>query len=199
MVETNTTAENLLSADQKISLCNFNSPVLNTMSIGRRGLERLDLLLLAVESLDLNGSEAMLLTSAKLGLNNLFPNRVELWKCRSYNPMRRATRRGTPSTEEIEALLSLLCAMADRIYPLLRQLLSNREPKIQNQKKWDLFNDRFNDLIQERMNPRRGSVRKLLSKENFQPFHRNLILTLALCSGPGGVNRLRANLLDPSN
>ena len=57
-------------------------------------LERLDLMLLAVEALDLNGGEAMVWMSEQLGFSGLFPNRVELWKRRCHNPLRRTTRRG---------------------------------------------------------------------------------------------------------
>ena len=61
--------------------------------LSRRGVERLDLLLLTIEALDLNGGEAMVWTSQQLGLQAQFPNRVELWKRRCHNPLRRTTRR----------------------------------------------------------------------------------------------------------
>ena len=51
---------------------------LHTAVLGRRGMERLDLLLLTVESLDFNGGEAMLWATQQLGFESLFPNRVEL-------------------------------------------------------------------------------------------------------------------------
>ncbi len=41
--------------------------------LSRRGVERLDLLLLTVEALDLNGGEAMLWTSHQMGLQPSFP------------------------------------------------------------------------------------------------------------------------------
>ena len=47
--------------------------------LSRRGVERLDLLLLTIEALDLNGGEAMVWTSQQMGLHAQFPNRVELW------------------------------------------------------------------------------------------------------------------------
>ncbi len=165
--------------------------------LGRRACERLDLLLLVIEALDLNSSEAMLFTSHKLGFQALFPNRVELWKRRCYNPLRKTTRRGNLSEVDAEALIKLLCSMADRLYPVLRQLLSKKEPKALNDERWNLFGTRLNELIQERMNLRRGAVQRLLSKEDMNSFHYELIFTLALAAGPGGVDRLRASLLDP--
>ncbi len=166
--------------------------------LGRRGLERLDLLLLVVESLDLNGGEAMLWTTQQLGLQEQFPNRVELWKRRCHNPLRRATRRGELSAFDAEAMLRLLCSMASRLYPLLHQLLSSREPEELNLQRWALLDQRLRDLIEERMNPRRGAVQRLLQQEQSQPIQRELVFSLALAAVDGGINRLRASLLDPT-
>ena len=55
----------------------------------RRGLERLDLMLLCAEALDLNGAEATVWLSEQLGFAGLFPSRVDLWKSRCHNPLRR--------------------------------------------------------------------------------------------------------------
>ena len=48
------------------------------------------------------------------------------------------------------------------------------------------------------MNPRRGAVLRLLDKQSGAPIRRQLISTLALVAGPGGIDRLRATLLDPT-
>jgi len=123
---------------------------LPTAVLGRRGMERLDLLLLTVESLDFNGGEAMLWATQQLGFETLFPNRVELWKRRCHNPLRRSTRRGRLGSPETEALIKLLCAMADRLYPMLHQLLSSREPADLSKQRWALVDQRLRDLIAER-------------------------------------------------
>jgi hypothetical protein len=169
-----------------------------TAELSRRGFERLDLLLLTVEALDLNGGEAMLWATQQLGFSELFPNRVELWKRRCHNPLRRSTRRGVVSGAETEALIRLLCAMADRLYPLLHQLLSSREPEALSQQRWDLLDQRLRDLVAERMNPRRGAVQRMLDPEQSRPLQKQLVLTRALAAGSGGVDRLRASLLDPT-
>lgn len=83
----------------------------------RRGLERLDLLLLSVEALDLNGGESMVWMSEQMGFTKLFPNRVELWKRRCTNPLRRTTRRDGLDPVETDALIRILCSLADRLYP----------------------------------------------------------------------------------
>ena len=170
----------------------------NSYLLSRRGLERLDLLLLAIESIDIKGGEAMLLESQKLGLEDNFPNRVELWKRRCHNPLRRVTRRGSLNCDDSEALIILLCSMSNRLYPVLHQLLSTNEPISITNERWNVYENRLKDLIAERMNPRRGAVQRLISNDEASPIYRSLILTLALVSGPGGTNRLRASLLDPN-
>ncbi|MEB3303349.1 MAG: DUF3038 domain-containing protein [Cyanobacteriota bacterium] len=164
----------------------------------RQGLERLDLLLLCVEALDLNGGETLLWMGQHLGFSSLFPDRVALWKLRSHNPLRRACRRGIPEGAETEALIQILCAMADRIYPMARGLLSSREPAELSRQHWDLFEGRLRELLRERMNTRRSSVQNLMDPEVGAEQRRALIQTLALAAGPGGVDRLRASLMDPN-
>ena len=165
------------------------NPVLGTKSnqefsdlktaLDRRGLERLDLLLLTVEALDLNGGEAMLWATQQLGFTNLFPNRVELWKRRCTNPLRRSTRRTALTSAETEALIRIVCAMADRLYPMLHQLLSSREPEALTEQRWALVGQRLRDLVAERMNLRRGSVQKLLQDDQGASILRQLVFTLA--------------------
>ena len=164
----------------------------------RQGLERLDLLLLCVEALDLNGGETLHWMSHHLGFSSLLPNRVALWKLRSHNPLRRTCRRGTPNATETEALIRMLCAMADRVYPMVRGLLSSREPPELTQQHWQLFEDRLRELLKERMNVRRSSVQSLMDPMAGAAPRRALIQTLALASGDGGIDRLRASLMDPT-
>ena len=91
------------------------SAITDGARLSRRGVERLDLLLLAIEALDLNGGEAMVWTSQQMGLQAQFPNRVELWKRRCHNPLRRTTRRDQLDPVDAESLICLVCAMADRL------------------------------------------------------------------------------------
>ncbi|MCP9771392.1 DUF3038 domain-containing protein [Synechococcus sp. Tobar12-5m-g] len=164
--------------------------------ISRRGLERLDLMLLSVEALDLNGGEAMLWMAGQLGFTDLFPNRVELWKRRCFNPLRLACRRGQLSEPETDALINLLCALADRLYPMLRQLLSSAEPAAVTAERWGLFQKRLEELVRERLNPRRGGVQKLLDPTAGPPLRLQLIQGLAFGAGTGGFDRLKASLMD---
>ncbi|MFY8149976.1 MAG: DUF3038 domain-containing protein [Prochlorococcaceae cyanobacterium] len=166
--------------------------------LSRRGMERLDLMLLCVEALDLNGGEAMVWMNEQLGFTGFFPNRVELWKRRCHNPLRRATRRGTLEDAEVDALIRILCALADRLYPMLRALLSNQEPEEITRQRWALFEARLAELVVERMNPRRGGVQQLLDPVAGAGLRRRLIQALAFGAGPGGFERLRASLRDPA-
>ena len=165
-------------------------------ALSRRGLERLDLLLLCAEALDLNGGEAMVWLSEEMGLTDLFPNRVELWKRRCSNPLRRTTRRDLPSEAEADGLIRILNALADRLYPMLRSLLSSAEPPQLSEQRWALFRGRLQELLRERFNPRSGGVQRLLDPQEGQALCRDLIQTMALSAGPGGFARLKASLLD---
>ncbi len=160
-------------------------------------LERLDLLLLAIEALDLHGSEAMVWSCEQLQLQEAFPDRVALWKSRCRDPLRRASRRGELNAAEQRGLVELVCSLADRLYPMLRQLLSSSEPAELNAQRWGLFRERYNDLVEGRMNGRRA-IRQLLDQPMARALRQELVLTLALCCGPGGVQRLEASLLDGS-
>ncbi|MFM8524170.1 MAG: DUF3038 domain-containing protein [Cyanobacteriota bacterium] len=164
--------------------------------ISRRGLERRDLLLLTVEALDLNGGEAMVWMCEQLGFSGLFPDRVALWKSRCHNPLRRITRRGTLSELETDALIRILCALADRLYPMLHQLLSSAEPEEVNSQRWALFHSRLAELVRERMNPRRSSVQRLVDPQLEPSVLRGLIQSLALGAGDGGFDRHKASLMD---
>ncbi len=159
-------------------------------------MERLDLLLLCVETLDFNGGESMLWMARQLGYAELFPNRVELWKRRCHNPLRRSYRRGSLQPAETDALIRILCVMAERLYPMLRHLLSTAEPEDLSRQRWELFSSRLAELVRERMNPRRSGVRLLLDAEAGAAWRRQLIRSLALAAGQGGFDRLRASLMD---
>lgn len=175
-----------------------NSPAsLPDRPLPRQGLERLDLMLLCMEALDFNGGEAMVWMCGKMGFANLFPNRVELWKRRCYNPLRRAHRRGELQSHETDALIRILCEMSDRLYPMLRALLSAAEKAKIREQRWALFDDRLAQLMRERMNPRRSGVRQLLDPELGAAPRRRLIQGLALGAGVGGFERLKASLMDP--
>jgi hypothetical protein len=162
----------------------------------RRGVERLDLMLLCLEALDFNGGEAMIWLSQQLGYGGLFPNRVELWKRRCHNPLRRVCRRGELAAVETDALIRILCVMADRLYPMLRSLLSGGEAAAVAEQRWELFRQRLGELLRERMNPRRSGIQTLLHPQDGAEERRQLIRSLAFAAGAGGFERMKASLMD---
>ena len=83
--------------------------------------------------------------------------------------------------------------MADTLYPLIRQLLSSKEPKSLNKERWFLFSTRLKSLIRERMNLQRGYIASLLNDESNE-FFRELLVILSLSCGPGGADRLKASM-----
>ena len=91
-----------------------------------------------------------------------------------------------------ESLICLVCAMADRLYPMLHQLLSSREPEQLTQQRWQLFHERLRDLIEERMNQRREAVVRLLTMEP-QP------CAPSADQHPGVLRRPRRNRSTPRN
>ena len=105
------------SSDSRSELEQSNRYPSSNSVIGRRGLDRLDLLLLAIEALDLNGSQSMIWTSRNIGLQDQFPSNVDLWKCRCHSPLRKTTRRGLLTNRQSEALIILICTMSQRLYP----------------------------------------------------------------------------------
>ncbi|MEB3332797.1 MAG: DUF3038 domain-containing protein [Synechococcaceae cyanobacterium] len=164
--------------------------------LSRRGLERLDLMLLCLEALDLNGGEAMVWLCEQMGYSSVFPSRVALWQGRCHNPLRRTCRRGNLDSRQTEALIQILAAMADRLYPLLRSLLSGSDPPEVNAERWQLFQGRLSELLRERMNMRRSGVHSLIDPLQGAQQRRALVRSLALGAGSGGAERLRASLLD---
>ncbi len=176
----------------------FNSRINFASTISNRAVERIDLMLLALESIDVNASQEIINTTIKLGLQDHFPNNVALWMTRCSNPLRKCSTRIKLENKTTEAMILILSELADQFYPRIRQLLSNKEPATQNTLRWNCCHQRMNELIEERMNLSRGAVKKYLNYETID-FYRDIIFALALSSGPGGAIRLRASLLDSKN
>ena len=153
-------------------------------------------MLLCAEALDLNGAEAMLWLGQDLGLGDRLGSRVDLWKQRCHNPLRRHVRRGGLDPDASDVLIRILCSQADRLYPLLRSLLSSAEPPEISQQRRALFEERLVELLRERMNLRRVAVQRLLDAEDGAAQRRQLIRAMAMGAGSGGFDRLKASLMD---
>ena len=159
--------------------------------------EKLDFLILVIETLQINATDSLLLKAKNIGLSDDFSSRVQFWKMRCSNPLRNTYTFSSLSSEQIDSLVELISSMAENLYPLIRQLLSSKESKTLNQERWFLFSSRLKSLIRERMNIQRSYIASLLSEDNNE-FFRELLVILSLSCGKGGANRLKASLYHQS-
>ncbi len=165
----------------------LNSVIANDAS------RKLDFLILVIETLQINATESLLLTAKDIGLSEDFTSRVQFWKMRTSNPLRKSYAFASLSADQIDSLVVLISRIAERLYPLVRQLLSSKESKSLNKERWSLFSSRLKSLIRERMNLKRSYISSLLREDNNGLF-RELLVILSLSCGPGGANRLKASL-----
>ena len=154
---------------------------------------KVDFLILVLETLQINATDSLFLKAKNIGLSDDFSNRVQFWKMRCSNPMRNTYAFSALSTEQIDSLVELISSMAENLYPIIRQLLSSKEPMTLNHERWSLFNSRLKSLIRERMNVKRSYIASLLSEDKNDLF-RELLVILSLSCGKGGANRLKASL-----
>jgi len=154
---------------------------------------KLDFLILVIETLQINATDSLLFKAKDIGLSDEFSNRVQFWKMRCSNPLRNTYTFTSLSSEQIDSLVELISSMAEKLYPLIRQLLSSKEAKTLNQERWSLFTTRLKSLIRERMNIQRSYIAYLLSEDSNE-FFRQLLVILSLSCGKGGANRLKASL-----
>ena len=138
-------------------------------------------------------ADSWALKAKKLGLPEDFSNRVQFWKLRTSNPLRKSYAFTSLSSDQVDYLVELIASMAENLYPLIRQLLSSKESKTLNQERWSLFSSRLKSLIRERMNVHRSYISTLLNDENNE-FFRELLVILSLSCGPAGASRLKASL-----
>ena len=164
--------------------------------ISRESIQRLDLLLLALETIDLNGAESLYSLSEKLNLNDVIPNKVTIWKLRNNNPMRNSFNNNNIKLGEFNALIKLTAEMAKFLYPYIRQILQSRDDLIRNPKPWNEFKNRYIELISERFNTNSMKVKRLLDPGCNDEVFIKIILTLALCISEDGFLNLRSTLLN---
>jgi hypothetical protein len=162
----------------------------------------LDLLMLAIESLDVAGAEALLKVAEQMGLKSVIPGRVKLWLIRSTNPMRRQSQREPLSLQEAKALTLVICFLAKRLTILIRQLLlgyqqlQDRQLSLEHHFRLSDYLSRFRSLFRARMNPRRAGVIAYGSDEKLDELAIALLTRLLFCTGTQGAQRLWSSLFD---
>ena len=164
--------------------------------ISRESIQRLDLLLLALETIDLNGAESLYSLSGKLNLNKIIPNKVTIWKLRNNNPMRNSFNKNNIKYEEFEALIKLTSEMSKFLYPYIRQILQSREDIISDPTAWKEFKNRYVELISERFKTNSMQVKRLIDPSSNEEFFVKILITLAFSISDDGFLKLKTTLLN---
>lgn len=168
----------------------------------RRAKTQIDLLLLAIEALDLGGAEAMLASAKELGLEDVVRGRVNLWLLRSSNPLRRFSQRQPMSQEEGKALVLITCFLARRLTVLIRQLLlgyqqlSDQSLSLDHHFRLSDYLARFRSHFRARMNAKRSGVIAYSTDEKLNELAIELLTKLLFCTGTEGADRLWISLFD---
>ena len=183
--------QEFINESKKIKSCG-ESGYLNCF-IAKDASKKLDFLILVIETLQINATDSIFLKAKNIGLSDEFTSRVQFWKIRCSNPLRKSYTFSSLSSEQIDSLVELISSMAENLYPLIRQLLSSKESKTLNQERWYLFSSRLKSLITERMNVKRSYITSLINDDKHEYF-RELLVILSLSCGKGGACRLKASL-----
>ena len=149
------------------------------------------MILLAIETIDLNGSESMFAISNKLNLKHLFPSKVSIWKLRSNNPMRKSQNSNFINNEQFDGLIKITSEMSKYLYPYIRAIVSSKDNYLNKPELWDDFQSRYIELIEERFNTESIIVKNLINYDYSQKFYKKILLTLSLASSEEGYNRLK--------
>jgi hypothetical protein len=167
-----------------------------------RTRQQIDLMLLAIEALELGGSELMLAASQELELQNIIKNRVFLWRLRCTNPLRRSYTRRPLKLEEAKALVIIASHLSRKLTVLIRQLLlayqqlKEKQVPLENHFRLSEYLERFRAHFRSRMNPRRAKVAAYSSDEKLNELALSLLSQLLFCTGTSGMQRFWASLFD---
>jgi hypothetical protein len=168
-----------------------------------RTAQEIDLLLLALEALELGSSERMLATAKELNLTDLIPNRVVLWRLRCTNPWRRSYMRRYLELEQAKALTIVAASRSRQLTFLIRQLLlveqqlRAQELPLRQNLRLGWYLGRFQAHFCGRMNPRRARiVEYMASPEQLDELAISLLKKLLFATGTAGTQRLWCSLFD---
>ena len=149
------------------------------------------MLLLILETIDLNGIQSLYALSNRLNLNHVFPNKVTIWKLRNNNPLRKSYVNNNIKLDEFDALIKITVEMSRYLYPYIREILKSKEDFEGNSDIWKNFNKRFIELIRERFNVDSMRVKKLLNQAESDEIIIKSLLTLSLCISNQGYQKLK--------
>ncbi|KGF87965.1 hypothetical protein EU91_1003 [Prochlorococcus marinus str. GP2] len=144
----------------------------------------------------MNGLQSLYAISNRLNLNNVFPNKVTIWKLRNNNPLRKSYINNNIKQDEFDALVKITVEMSRYLYPYIREILKSKENLEMNSLVWNDFNRRFIDLIKERFNIDSIRVKKLLNQTENDEIIIKSLLTLSLSISNQGYQKLKNFLFD---
>ena len=177
-------------------------PPISTRVSPRRTRLQIDLILLAIEALELGGSEVMLAVAKDLELQEIIKNRVVLWRLRTTNPLRRAHTRRPLTLDEAKALVVIACHLARRLTVVVRQLLlayqqiSEKQLPLEHNFRLSEYLERFRAHFRSRMNPRRALIMTYRSDDKLNELAISLLSQLLFCTGTSGMQRFWISLFD---
>ena len=183
-------------------LDNLPDPAISKWECPTRSRQQIDLILLAIEALELGGSEAMLVMAKQLELEDIIKNRVVLWRIRCSNPLRRSYMRRPLSVEEAKALVLIASYLARRMTVLIRQLLlayqqmSEKQVPLEQHFRLSEYLERFRIHFRSRMNPRRAKVAVYSTDDKLNELALSLLSQLLFCTGTSGMERFWISLFD---
>ncbi|MEW6494615.1 MAG: DUF3038 domain-containing protein [Cyanobacteriota bacterium] len=187
---------------QPLVLDSLPDPIISDRGCPPRTRQQIDFILLAIEALELGGSEGMLYAAKELELQNIIKNRVVLWRLRCTNPLRRSYSRRPLQLEEAKALVVIASHMARRLTVLIRQLLlayqqvSEKQVPLENHFRLSEYLERFRAHFRSRMNPKRAKVAAYNSDEKLNELALSLLSQLLFCTGTSGMQRFWSSLFD---
>lgn len=165
--------------------------------------QQIDLLLLALEALELGASEHMLATARQLGIDGVVKHRVNLWRLRCSNPWRRSYTRDYLSLNQAKALVIIAGFRAKELMIVIRQLLlaeqqmREKNLPLDNHFRLSEYLERFRAHFRSRMNSRRAKVSAYIdSEEQLNELALSLLNKLLFCTGTRGMQRVWYSLFD---
>ncbi|MGF1588432.1 MAG: DUF3038 domain-containing protein [Pleurocapsa sp.] len=165
--------------------------------------QQIDLLLLALEALELGASEQMLATARQLDIEQIIKHRVNLWRLRCSNPWRRSYTRDYLNLDQAKALVIIAAYRAKDLMVVIRQLLvaeqqmREKNLPLDNHFRLSEYLERFRAHFRSRMNARRAKVSAYIaSEEQLNELALSLLNKLLFCTGTRGMHRVWFSLFD---
>ncbi len=178
-----------------------NPPLTNNIC-PRRTKMQIDLILLAIEAIELGAAEAMLIIAKQLEIDEIIKDRVKFWQIRTSNHLRRGHNRRELTLIEAKALVVMISYLSKRLTVTIRQLLliyqqlSIKQIPAENDYRLSEYLERFRAHFRARMNPRRTLIATYQDDAKLDKLAMDLLAQLLFCTGTSGMSRLWNSLFD---